>query len=193
MHETLNAASFDALLRALHPDRDRAAREYEQLRKRLTGLITWWGSHRAAELADEALDRAGRKLAEGAIVPAVGPYVRGVARMVFHESHRGVAEESLDVDVAAPVEEDELQPALACLDRCLDELSAEDRASLLAYYDDSGGRQIDARKRLAKQMGGTINTLRIRIHRLRSRVETCVRACTKRFPTAAHPPAGGPL
>ena len=44
--ESLTAASLDALLRALHPDRDRAAVEYEQLRKRLTGLLTWWGSPR---------------------------------------------------------------------------------------------------------------------------------------------------
>ena len=190
--ETLTAASLDALLRALNPDRESAAREYELLRKRVTGLLHWWGSTRPSELADETLDRTGRKLAEGAVVPSLGPYVRGIARMVFYESHRGPAEEALDVDVAAPIQNDELQPALSCLDRCLNELTGDERTSLLDYYDDAGGRQIDARKRLAKQMGGTINTLRIRIHRLRTRVETCVRACTKRFPAPAHPPAGGP-
>jgi DNA-directed RNA polymerase specialized sigma24 family protein len=190
--ETLTAASLDALLRALHADRERAAGEYEELRKRLTRLLAWWGSPRASELADETLDRAGRKLYEGAIVPSLGPYVRGIARMVFYESRRGVAEETLAEDVAAPIEDDELQPVLSCLDRCLDELNGDDRVALLAYYDDAGGRQIDARKRLAKQMGGTMNTLRVRVHRLRSRVEACVRECTKRFSAPPHPPAGGP-
>jgi len=86
----LDSPAFEKLLAALAPDRDRAALEYAQLRKRLSGLLRWWGASSSDELADEALDRVARKLQEGARIAdgSLGAYVRGVARMIFLESSR---------------------------------------------------------------------------------------------------------
>src|SRR4029079_2064984 len=65
----LTGEAFELLLAALHPERERAAAAYEQLRERTIGLLRWWGASRPEELTDETLDRVARKLAEGAPVP----------------------------------------------------------------------------------------------------------------------------
>ena len=178
---TLTAAAFERLLKVLHPEREKAAVEYERLRDRITGLLGWWGSPRASELADETLDRVARKLDEGAEVRAgsLGAYVRGVARMVFYESSRQQQPDPLphDLDLSAPVTDEEQGPALICFDRCLAKLSAVDRKNLLRYYDDTGGRTIEARRKLADELGISPNVLRVRMHRLRDRLEQCVAAC----------------
>src|SRR5262249_6134850 len=57
----LSGKAFNKFLKMLDPDRDRAAAAYEALRERVTGLLEWWGAIRAAELADETLDRVARK------------------------------------------------------------------------------------------------------------------------------------
>lgn len=178
---TLTAAAFERLLKVLHPERDKAAVEYERLRDRITGLLGWWGSPRASELADETLDRVARKLDEGAEVRAgsLGAYVRGVARMVFYEASRQPQADPLphDLDLSVPVTDDEQSPALVCFDRCLEKLSAADRKNLLRYYDDAGERTIQARRRLADELGISTNGLRVRMHRLRDRLEQCVAGC----------------
>lgn len=178
---TLTATAFERLLKVLHPDREKAAIEYERLRDRITGLLGWWGSPRASELADETLDRVARKLDEGADVRAgsLGAYVRGVARMVFYESSRQPQTDPLphDLDLSAPVTDEEQSPALVCFDRCLGKLSAADRKNLLRYYDDAGARTIEARRKLADELGISTNVLRVRMHRLRDRLEQCVAGC----------------
>ncbi len=178
---TLTAAAFERLLTLLHPERDKAAVEYERLRDRITGLLGWWGSPRAAELADETLDRVARKLDEGAEVRtgSLGAYVRGVARMVFYESSRQQQTDPLppDLDLSVPVTDEEQSPALVCFDQCLAKLSAADRKNLLRYYDDAGERTMDARRKLADELGISTNVLRVRMHRLRDRLEQCVAGC----------------
>lgn len=177
---TLDSSAFEQLLDALHEDRQRAAVLYEQLRERTIGLLQWWGSHQGEDLADRTLDRVARKIQEGATIPdgSLGAYVRGVARMVFYESTRSTntqLEESVaEALVAAPVSGDD-DPALACLDRCLAALANDDRALLLRYYD--AGKPKDLRRELAGETGMTATALRLRIHRLRSRLERCVASC----------------
>ena len=178
---TLTAEAFERLLTLLHPDRDQAAVEYERLRDRTTGLFRWWGSPRSSELADETLDRVARKLVEGAEIRpgSVGAYVRGVARMLFYESSRQPQPEPLpgDLDLSAPITENEQSATLDCFDRCLAKLPAADRKNLLRYYDDTGERTIEARRRLADELGVSTNVLRVRMHRLRERLEQCVTGC----------------
>ena len=178
---TLTAEAFERLLRLLHPERDQAAVEYERLRDRITGLFRWWGSSRASELADETLDRVARKLEEGAEIRpgSIGAYVRGVARMVFYESSRQQQPDPLpdDLELSAPITEHEQSATLSCFDRCMAKFSATERRNLLRYYDDSGERTIEARRRLADELGVSTNVLRVRMHRLRDRLEQCVTGC----------------
>jgi hypothetical protein len=125
---TLTADTFERLLEALDPDRDRAAIAYERLRYRIIGLLSWWGAPGAEELADATLDRVARKLQEGAAIPSgsLAAYVRGVARLVFYESSRERLA-PLTGDEPTMVPSGDLAEAGECLDRCLASWSATDR------------------------------------------------------------------
>ena len=172
----LTGEAFEQLLATLDPDRERAAVAYERLRYRVIGLLRWWGARSAEQLADEALDRVARKLHEGAAVSkgSLGAYVRGVARLVFYESSREPLEPLTGQEPAA-VPSNDLASAEACLDRCLAAWPAADRDLLLRYY--GAGKASDVRRRIADELNISITALRIRTHRLRTRVERCIAAC----------------
>jgi DNA-directed RNA polymerase specialized sigma24 family protein len=184
---TLTSPAFERLLAALDADRDRAALAYERLRERVIGLLRWWGAASPEELADETLDRVARKLEAGADIPdgSLGAYVRGVARMVFHEWTRRPRAAQGTVDVAAAPRDGSESAALDQLDACLDALDPAERGLLLKYYGE--GRLADVRRHLAGELGLTQTALRIRAHRLRVRIETAM----KRSLTYVHPLQGG--
>lgn len=183
----LTPAAFERLLAALDPDRERAAAAYEGLRERIIGLFRWWGASRCEDLADETLDRAARKLDEGAIVPrgSLGPYFRGIARLVFYESTREPLTPIEDLDVATENDDRDDETALACLDRCLAAIDDAERSLVLRYY--SGAKQSIARQALADELRITLRALRIRTHRVRARLEACVTACLETFSPNGHP------
>jgi DNA-directed RNA polymerase specialized sigma24 family protein len=172
----LTADTFERLLDALDPDRERAAVAYERLRYRIIGLLRWWGSPAAEQLADDTLDRVARKLQEGAQIPpgSLGAYVRGVARLVFYESTREPLA-PLNGREPEPVASSEVTDAADCLDRCLASWGTADRDLLLRYYD--AGKASDVRKKMADELGISGTALRIRTHRLRARLERCVATC----------------
>jgi len=170
---TLSGAAFEGLLAILADDRDQAAVAYGELRQRIVGLQRWWGAIDPDGLADLTLDRAARKLHEGAPVDRgdFGAYVRGVARMVFYEASRQASPLALDRDPVAEVEATN-ESTLQALDECLNSLSPDDRRLVLRYYD--GANQIAVRQRLASELAITPTALRLRTHRLRNRLEACV-------------------
>jgi DNA-directed RNA polymerase specialized sigma24 family protein len=178
----LTAEALERLLTALDPDRERAAESYERLRDRVIGLLRWWGADEADALADTTLDRVARKLEEGAAIApgSVGAYVRGVARMVFLESARHARMQA--TAGLPPWESTEAQEtAAACMDRCLARLEDGDRLLVLRYYAE--GRASAVRRKLADELGISATALRIRVHRLRERLEQCVSSCLDRRET----------
>jgi DNA-directed RNA polymerase specialized sigma24 family protein len=180
--DVLTEASFEKLLVALGGDRETAGQKYEHLRRGVVRFFEWRGCRSADEYADEVLDRAARKLAEGADVPDVFPYVRGIARFVLKQFWRDQEKERKALrESPPPVLEPtaERDRRLACIDRCLECLAADERELLLAYYRDDKRQKIDNRKDLAERLGVPAPTLRMRAHRLRVRLEACVRDCTK--------------
>ena len=176
----LTPRAFERLLKALDPNRERAALAYEALRERLIGLLQWWGSPRGADLADETLDRVARKLEEGAVINqgSLGAYIRGVARMIFLESTRESSAQLDDREAIAPPPAENSEAALSCLDRCLESLSPVDRKLVLRYYD--SGHKALSRQKLADDLDISMTALRIRTHRLREKLELCVTACLDR-------------
>jgi DNA-directed RNA polymerase specialized sigma24 family protein len=175
----LTASALDCLLTRLDPDPTRAGERYEELRRRLHGLLRWWGSDNPLELADKVLDRVAMKLEERAPVSreALPGYVRGVARFVFHESIREKQQEELALrDLPAQHGDSESESALASLDVCLDTLLPGDRRLIIDYYAVHRPSTIEARRRLASGLQLSPTALRIRAHRLRQRLEECLAA-----------------
>ena len=82
----------------------------------------------------------------------------------------------------------DLEARLACLDRCLAELPAETRELVLRYYRGEGGAKIEERRMLSIQLGVGAANLRIRLHRLRLRLESCVTKCMGRETSRPLPP-----
>jgi DNA-directed RNA polymerase specialized sigma24 family protein len=175
----LTAAALDGMLGRLDSDRERAGEHYEALRRRLQGLFRWWGSENSFELADRTLDRVAIKLDEGAAVSAeaLPGYVRGVARLIFHESLRERQREERALrDLPLDAVDPDREGALAALDNCLDTLDAADRQLIVDYYAAHGTSMIEARRRLASELQLSPTALRIRAHRLRLRMEECLAA-----------------
>ncbi len=179
----LTAETLDGLLRFLDPDRDQAARGYERLRDKLIRLFDWRGCAFPEDLADETINRVARKLEEGTEIRSPDPYryFAGVAHRVFCEvlrrrkkKHAALAEiRQVDREPLPAAEEEH---RLSALDHCLVNLSPGERKLIMSFYQGEKQARIARRKQLASALDISINALRIRAHRLRLRLESCVRA-----------------
>ena len=170
---------FDSLLTWLDPDQGRAARKYETIRRQLTKMFGWEQCLDAEDLADETINRVLKKVSE---VPASylgdpSRYFYGVARNVLLE-HRRQGWSRLPIAAATQFDEVQSREQLYdCLDRCLLELPTDMRTLLLAYYDRVGEEKFRAREELAAEMGVSVETLRVRVHRAKASLEKCIDQC----------------
>ncbi len=155
----------------------------------------------ALELADETINRVARKLAEGTEIreDSFLSYFYGVARNVFHEHLRSPDRNQPPVESLPPHkhpfedplelierrdEHIELETQLACLDACAELLPPETRKMILSYYEGKERSIIENRRRLAEGLGVPINSLRIRVHRIREKLEGCLLNCLARSPAS---------
>src|SRR5215470_11715039 len=92
---SITAADLARLLGRLGADEERAAIEYERLRRTLVRFFDWRGVCPADEYADQALDRLARKLDETP-VGDVWNYAHGIARLLLLEHQRRPAMLSIE-------------------------------------------------------------------------------------------------
>ena len=190
MDDLLTQTAFDKLLALLDADRERAGARYEALRVRLIKFFEWRDCDDPEELADAVFDRVTKKIEAGESVRNVEAYAATVAQFVLKEDARSPSRRSHSIEenprlenqlaagvAVAPDEEDEVR--LACLDACLAGLSAEQRRLVTAYYDTDERTMIEARRRLAAAEGISPNSLRIRVCRLKARLEECAKDCCR--------------
>jgi DNA-directed RNA polymerase specialized sigma24 family protein len=175
--------AFDRLLARLDADRDKAGQKYVCIRHKIVKYFEWYGAPYPDREADETINRVARRIGEGQEINNLNAYFYGVARLVFAESVRARQKEQEAVECAPPLElsepdtDTESEKRRSCLDLCLRALSKEKRDLIMEYYQDEKGKKIERRRRLANLLGVTLNTLRLRAHRIRSDLETCVRQC----------------
>jgi DNA-directed RNA polymerase specialized sigma24 family protein len=192
MDDLLTQTGFDKLLALLDADRERAGAKYESLRVRLIKLFEWRNCETPEELADAVFDRVVRKIEAGERIQNVEAYAVTVAQFVIKEDGRSRTRLAQSIEdnprienllvAEGPAPPDETDEArLACLDRCLAQLADEQRRLVTAYYDTDERTMIEARKRLAASEGISPNSLRIRVCRLKARLEECARACCREF------------
>jgi RNA polymerase sigma factor (sigma-70 family) len=198
--QSLKEDALAHLWRWLSPDKEQAGLRYEILRQKLVELF----ARRQVpvlflhELADETLDRVGRKLAEGEVIhnPEPMAYVHGVARNVLSEfwrrHSRSEKEETPFEDLTrqdlARIEsrqklQDERQEKdrwLECMEKFLKTLPPKDASLLKNCHHDDQRQQSINRRQAAAQMGITENSLRVHLHRIRQTLQRKVRACVER-------------
>jgi DNA-directed RNA polymerase specialized sigma24 family protein len=177
----LDQAAFDALLDWLGPDRERAAEAYERIRARLVRIFVSRGCPLAEDLADETINRVSRKVPEiaGGYTGDPAFYFYGVANRVHMEYVRRSARQPVAPPPVAPPDEEE-ERAYECLEGCLAGLQPATREIVLEYYrGESGGAKIDRRRELAERHRIGLNALRIRLHRIRAGLFSCVQECMR--------------
>jgi len=172
----LTQEAFDALLAWLDPAREAAGRKYEDIRLRLIKLFTCRGCYEPEDLADETINRVSKKLKDIETNYSGDParYFYGVANKVHLEyvRRRPAAIPPVPSEASEDVEKE-----YECLERCIQQLSSQNRILVLQYYQLEKRAKIDHRKQLAAQLGIAVNALRIRACRIRTALQKCVQSC----------------
>jgi RNA polymerase sigma factor (sigma-70 family) len=179
----LTPEGLEALLHFLDPDREKAGAAYEKYRHRLIRLFEWRGLTNAEDLADETINRVARRILEGVEVRS-DPYAYfcGVAHLLSKEVARRTAREHAvwekeEWQPASPAEEPDEDDRLACLRHCLERLPEDQRLLVLRYHQEDD--HIRSRQVLSQELGLPMNALRIRVHRVRRKLEDCVAKCLR--------------
>jgi RNA polymerase sigma factor (sigma-70 family) len=185
------------LLLRFDADSERAAQEYELMRSRLIKFFECRKCEVARDLTDETINRVARRISEGEMIPpnSLSAYFYGVARNILKE-YRNRPEKntySLDLLEAAhhPVENPQTsnllgaektlrEQLLECLNSCVKKLPVKDQEIILIYYEGEYGAKIENRRKIAQVFGLNINNLRIRVYRIREKLESCVQLCRKK-------------
>jgi DNA-directed RNA polymerase specialized sigma24 family protein len=186
----LNQRAFGRLLEWLDDGVDSGGNTYLEMRRRLVSYFDRRNRLSADELADETLSRVATVLARDGAIATTPParYCYAVARFVLLEDVRRTRRHVrlddsriADTRAATAVEADEglgiRDRRFECLDRCLQELKAEQREFIVEYYRDSGRQKIERRRDMAKRLGISMNALGIRALRIRNVLEQRVEAC----------------
>ena len=174
----LTQESFDALLDWLDPQRELAGQKYEDIRSRLIKIFTCRGCFDPEDLADETINRVTSKLKQiaGDFTGDRTRYFYGVANKVHLEYlRRKPAQPAPFLSLTSDGVEQEFE----CLERCMEQLTPENRELVLQYYQEEKKAKIDHRKLLAEKLGIAVNALRIRACRIRASLQECVQACLK--------------
>ena len=183
---SLTREAFDGLLAVLGPDRDHAAERYLEIRRNLVRLFEWRGCSTPDDYADEAINRCARKIAAGEQIRDLPTYCIGIARMLLREMTRERAREARPLHEAAEPRATSEEPAddgerrVACLKRCLTQISSENRDLILSYYHGDKGDKIKNRKLLMERFAVPPSTLRMRALRVREALQLCSEKCLER-------------
>ena len=180
--------SFEEILAWLNPDRDVAATMYVQLRQDLGKMFLWGRCSDPEGMTDEAFDRVAKKVHDVRPTYEGDPrlYFRAVANNLIKENNKKIKTqlsiEGIDLPEPQVTEaEDETTGKIEeCLQECLQKLSGDKRELILGYYAKEKQAKIDYRNGLAEKFGITVETLRVRVFRIRESLAECIRRCLKR-------------
>ena len=175
--QVITEEDFNRLLDWLAPDRDQAAIRYEDIRCRLIRIFMNRGCNQAEELTDETINRVTIKLREikQDYVGDPALYFYAVANKVHLEHVR--RRPAPQVTPQPSSSSDETEREYECLERCMQQLPADQREMVLQYYREDRRAKIDHRKEMAERMGIALNALRIRVHRIRLMLQQCMQNC----------------
>jgi len=187
----LQQEQFDRLLAWLDQDREQAGLVYEKIRRRLITIFAARDCSVPEELADETIDRVSRRVADIAndYSGDKALYFFGVANNVHHEHLKRPSsperEEELSYrerELSDPYSYFEPDPELVhhCLEHCLGRFPVDERAMVLRYYSLEKQAKIGLRKQMADELGVSINTLRLRVLRMKEKLQPCVERCMDR-------------
>ena len=178
----MHREALDKILDILGGPNEEAAIEYQRLHERLSRFFEWNGVEDPAALADEAIDRLGRRAVEEEVTEKVrnpSAFALGIARLLLQEEGRRQQKKTEAIwhwetlRAASTSEEEAMDEALG---HCLKKLAQERRRLLMEYYTYGPGEKVRKHQRLTDELGITVNSLRNRVLRARQDLEACMRS-----------------
>ncbi|HXA84451.1 MAG TPA: hypothetical protein VNZ47_05210 [Candidatus Dormibacteraeota bacterium] len=173
---------FDRFLLWLSPDHDLALKKHDEIMKKMRKYLVRKGCVESEDLAHEVRDRVIKLIDSGHENPNHDALFYSVAIRVWQEYLRKPKAEPLPTDDLLPVtnrETEEKELRAYCLETCLFHLSDPDNHLITRYYQARGLENIAIRKALAAEHGGE-NTLRVKAHRIRLKLRSCIDECLSR-------------
>lgn len=167
--------AFELLLQWLDPDRGQAGEQYEVIRHRLITFFYGRGCREADLLTDRTITVVASKMPQliGRYEGKPVYYFIGVARKIYQEYLRS---ERRPPSPPPPPPAGWTEQDYQCLERCLEKLAPHARLMFEEYYV----RRDSDRENLAKEFGISLNASRIRVHRIRESLRSCVNDCLDR-------------
>jgi hypothetical protein len=167
------------LLGWLDPDPERAGEKYEHIRASLIKFFESRGCLTPDEQTDNTIDRVARRLSEGVVIYTPNPflYFYGVALRVLQEDRRRPPVNHLPPAAESAFEH---EARLACMESCLERLPGHIVELLTRYCIEDVEQRSEKRRRMAQELGVSLNTLRLRVHRVRDQLGACVSRCLER-------------
>jgi DNA-directed RNA polymerase specialized sigma24 family protein len=178
----LTQEALDKFLHWLDQDQVEAGTKYELIRRHLIFILTRRGCWEPEDLADETINRVARRVVEGLAETYRGdptPYLITVARNLYLEhleTRKRERESFQNLPDPEPPDPDK-ERADGCLTQCLRTLTEANSNLVLRFYKEDRQSKIDDRKRLAEELGISVNALRIRAFRIRAVLEQCIADC----------------
>ena len=136
-------------------------------------------------MADETFDRVAKQVHVLRETYEGNPklFFYGVANNLIKEyrkkikSHVAIEAIELAEDPPQEREEETSERRRKCLSKCLRKLPKEKRELILTYYAKEKQAKIIHRAEMARQLGLSIETLRVRMLRIRNGLEECIGLC----------------
>ena len=180
---------FEELLAWLSPDRELASSIYLSLRHTLLRIFTWNRCADPEGMTDETFDRVVRQIHILRETFEGNPklFFYGVANNLIKEYRKKVKSyvsmEGIELaeDPPQEIEEETSERRHECLSKCLRKLPSEKRALILSYYAKEKQAKIIHRAEMARQLGVSIEALRVRMLRIRGNLEECIEQCLDEF------------
>jgi len=175
----LTGDALHDLLGWLDSNPERAGEKYEQIRASLIKFFESRACLTPEEQADETIDRVARRLSEGVVIQTTNPflYFYGIALRVLQEYWR----QRPVFQIVLPAENAiEQESRLDCMEDCLRKLPGDIVELLTEYCGGNGEQRSDRRRKMADRLGISLNTLRIKVHRVREQLGACLARCIER-------------
>jgi DNA-directed RNA polymerase specialized sigma24 family protein len=185
MSKDSTATGFELFLKTLHEEHSEAAEKYLALRERLERFFEWRDCENVEELTDIVFDRVVKKITEGEKIENTEAFCVSVAKFVLLENRRDVLQKVELNENSGKIISDETESNInelkdkrfKCLDKCLAKFPDDKRKLLIGYFDTDEETMISTRQKMAEKIGINLNSLRIRISRLKTKLEKCTKEC----------------
>lgn len=180
---------FDDLLAWLNTDREQASSIYLNLRQSLLRIFAWNRCTDPEGMTDETFDRVARQAHTLRETYVGNPkrFFYAVANNLIKEYQKKIKSyisiEGIEIaeDPPQELEEETSERRIECLSKCLQKLPKEKRELILDYYAKEKRAKSIHRAAMARQLGVSIQALRVRMLRLRGGLEECIELCLDEF------------